>query len=239
MTQYNPTIRRPIELDYATDDKAVFNFLNAVYAYMCCGLAVTGLVAWYVGTQQADLVRSLHTSGGAVVLLLISFACVWGIQYAAPRVNPNVGLALFLLYSTFIGVILSGVFVVYKLGSIGQVFAITSGTFAGMSLYGYTTKRDLSGIGSILVMAFWGLLLASVVNLFFASGTLYWIVSYAGVAIFIGLTAYETQKLKEMAYRVQNDGVMASRLAVIGALTLYLTFVNLFIFMLRVFGGRK
>ena len=239
MTQFDPTLRRPIELDYGTDDKAVFNFFNAVYAYMCCGLAVTGLVAWYVGTQQEQLVRGLFGGGAGMLFLLASFACVWGIQWAAPRVNPNVGLALFLLYSTFVGLILSTIFIQYELGSVGQVFAITAGTFAGMSLYGYTTKRDLTGIGSVLVMAFWGLLLASVVNFFFANSTLYWIVSYAGVAIFVGLTAYETQKLKEMAYAVQNDGVMAPRLAIIGALTLYLTFVNLFIFMLRVFGSRK
>jgi uncharacterized protein len=164
---------------------------------------------------------------------------VWGIHSVALRVSALVATGMFLLYSALVGALLSGIFVVYQLGSIASVFTISAGIFGGMSIYGYVTKRDLTSMGSILVAAFWGLLLASVVNIFWANSTLYWIISYVGVAIFIGLIAYDTQRLKAMAYQTQGNPDLAARYAIIGSLTLYLDFINLFMFMLRILGNRR
>jgi FtsH-binding integral membrane protein len=229
---------RRYELEYGTNDRAVFDFFNSVYAWMCVGLAVTGTVAWFV-SQNVQLVYAMANSGVALAFLLGSVVAVWGIRYAAPRVNPNVGIALFLAYAAVVGVVLSGIFVVYELGTITQVFVITAGTFGAVSVYGFVTKRDLTTIGSICMMGVIGLLLATIVNIFWANSTLYWIISYAGVALFIGLTAYDTQKLKEMAGQLADNPSMAARMAVIGSLELYLDFINLFIFLLRIFGNRR
>lgn len=238
MSMYPQSGARPVELEYGTDDRAVFSFFNAVYAWMCVGLAVTGTVAWVVSHNAAAL-AFIHTKGIAVAFLLGSVLMVWGIRAAATRVNPTVGLLLFLAYSAVVGVVLSGIFVVYDLGTIGQVFLITAGMFAGVSAYGYLTRRDLTGVGSICIMAVWGLFLATLVNIFWGNSTLYWIINYVGVAAFVGLTAYDTQKLKEVAYQLQGDSKMAARMAVVGSLELYLDFINLFIFLLRIMGSRR
>ena len=137
------------------------------------------------------------------------------------------------------GMTLSGILVIYTSESIASVFAITAGTFGGMSLYGYTTKRDLSGMGSMLFMALLGIIIASFVNFFLRSEGLMWLLTYAGVLIFVALTAYDTQKLKKMAEQFAGDEEATKKFAIFGALTLYLDFLNLFLYLLRIFGKRR
>ncbi len=238
MSMFPNTNSRPIQLEYGTDDRAVFNFFNAVYAWMCVGLAVTATCAWLV-SQNTQLVMALFSRGVALVFVLGSLVVVWSIRSAAMRLSPGIALALFVLYSAIVGVFLSGIFVIYRLESIAGVFVVTAGTFGATSLYGYLTKRDLTSMGSFLFMAVWGLFLATIVNIFWANSTLYWVITYAGLAIFIGLTAYDTQKLKQFAYSAQGNNALAQRMAVIGSLELYLDFINMFLFLLRILGKRR
>jgi FtsH-binding integral membrane protein len=178
--------------------------------------------------------------GPALIILFIAqIALVVAISAAIRKINATVATGMFLLYSALNGLLLSVIFVVYTHASIAGAFVVTAGMFAAMSLYGFVTKTDLSRFGPLLFMALIGLIIASVVNIFWASSTLYWIVTYAGVLIFVGLTAYDTQKLKMIAVQTANDPAMAARLSVYGALTLYLDFINLFLFMLRIMGNRR
>ncbi len=229
---------RPAALGYATDDRAVFNFFNAVYAWMCVGLAVTATTAWIVA-EYFPAAQLAMSRGWIFLFLIASVLMVMGIRRAALRISTPVALALFVVYSAFVGFVLSFIFLVYRLDSIAGVFVITAGTFGGMSLYGYFTKRDLTSLGSFLVMGLWGLLIATAVNIFWANSGLYWATTYIGLAIFVLLTAYDTQKLKQIAYQVQGDPALASRLAVIGSLELYLDFINMFIYLLRILGKRR
>ena len=146
---------------------------------------------------------------------------------------------LFLIYSALNGLTLSAIFIVYSMGTIGQAFLITAGMFAVMSVLGFITRRDLSSIGSFLLMALVGLIIASIVNIFLASSTLMWLINYLGVFIFLGLTIYDTQKLKAMAYQTQDNAALASRLAIVGSLSLYLDFINLFLLILRILNSRR
>src|SRR3954453_1011336 len=180
MSMYpQPGTRKPFELDYATSDKTLSKFFNVVYAWMAVGLAVTAAVADFV--SQTDVGLRMVYGGGrgmAVIIALGMFAIAWGVQSAAMRINANVATGLFLLYSALMGALLSGIFVIYKMQTIGAAFLITGGTFAAMSVYGFVTKRDLSRIGSILVMCAFGLILASMVNLYLGSNGLSWIITY-------------------------------------------------------------
>ena len=232
--------RKPWELEYGSYDRPMARFFNTVYAWMAVGLAVTAAVAYFVSQSQVGL-QMVYGGGRAmwVVLLLGMFAISWGVQSAAMRINANVATGLFLLYSAMMGALLSGIFVVYKMQTIGGAFLMTAGTFGAMSVYGFVTKRDLTGIGSILVMAAIGLFLASIVNIFLASNGLSWIITYAVLAVFIGITAYETQKLKVMASQFGSDPNMAPRIAIIGSLILYISFINLFTSILRIMGDRR
>lgn len=229
---------RRVELDYATDDRAVFNFFNTVYAWMCAGLAITATTAYLV-SMSPSMVRALHGTGISVIVLLGSVLMIWGIQRAAHRISPTAATVLFLIYAAVIGAVLSGIFVVYNLQTIGGAFAITAGMFGGMSIFGFVTKRDLTAMGSYLFMAVWGLFLATLVNIFLASSTLFWIINYVGVVVFTLLTAYDTQKLKNVAYQTQGNAREAAKYAIIGALSLYLDFLNMFIFILRILGSRR
>jgi FtsH-binding integral membrane protein len=232
--------RKPWELEYGAYDRPMARFFNTVYAWMAVGLAVTAAVAWFV--SQSDVGLRMVYGGGSgmmVVILLGMFAISWGVQSAAMRINANVATALFLLYSALMGALMSGIFVIYKMPTIGGSFLMTTGTFAAMSIYGFVTKRDLTGIGSILVMAAIGLFLASIVNLFLASNGLSWIITYAVLGVFIGITAYETQKLKVLASQFGSDPNMAPRIAIIGSLLLYISFMNMFTSILRIMGDRR
>ena len=232
--------RKPWELEYGSYDRPMARFFNTVYAWMAVGLAVTAAVAYFVSQSQVGLQMVYGGGKGMLVAILLGmFAISWGVQSAAMRINANVATGLFLLYSALMGALLSGIFVVYKMQTIGGAFLMTAGTFGAMSVYGFVTKRDLTGIGSILVMAAIGLFLASIVNIFLASNGLSWIITYAVLAVFIGITAYETQKLKVMASQFGSDPNMAPRIAIIGSLILYISFINLFTSILRIMGDRR
>ena len=170
------------------------------------------------------------------VLIIAEFGLVLGISGAINKMSGTVATMLFYLFAVVNGLMLSSIFVVYSLTAITKTFFITAGTFGAMSVYGYFTSQDLSKIGSYLFMALIGLIIASLVNLFLHSSTLDWIVSIAGVLIFIGLTAWDTQQIKAMAQAAPQSSV--SRLATLGALSLYLDFINLFLYLLRIFGNR-
>jgi hypothetical protein len=231
---------RPFELNYGTDERSVASFFNTVYAWMCVGLAVTATVAYMV-SQNTALLVALNSRGVAVVMMLALVALAWGIQGAAMRISPTVATALFLLYAAMVGALISYIFRIYPWQTIVAAFLVTGGTFGGMSVYGFVTKRDLSRMGSILVMAFWGLFLASIVNLFLGSSPLSWIITYGVLAVFIGMTAYDTQRLREIAVQLQSqgDGTLRARYAIVGSLNLYVDFINIFLSILRILGNRR
>jgi hypothetical protein len=201
-------------------------------------LALTALVAWWVSTQP-QLMRSLFHGPTLIVLFIVEIALVVVVSRAINRIGSGAATALFMLYAALNGLTLSAIFLVYANASLASAFIVTAGTFGACSVYGFVTKRVLTAMGSFLFMALIGLIIASVVNMFFASSMLYWLVTYAGVLIFVGLTAYDTQKLKMIAIQTENSPEMAARLSVVGALSLYLDFINLFLFILRLMGNRR
>src|SRR5438045_1058144 len=178
--------QQPQELQYESrvDSTTVAAFFNAVYSWMAAGLALTAVVAWWVSTQP-QVMRQIFRGPALIVLFLAEIALVITISAAVRKINAAVATALFLLYAAINGLTLSVIFLVYRQASIAGAFAATAGMFGAMSLYGYFTKRDLTALGSILFMALIGFIIASVVNIFFASSTLYWLITYAGVLIFV------------------------------------------------------
>ncbi len=230
--------RKPIELDYGTDDRAVFNFFNAVYAWMCTALAVTAASAWLT-SQNFGLVKVLYTKGISVAIMIGLVLLVMVIRPVAYRISAAAATGLFLIYSALVGMAISGIFVVYTLSSIGGVFLVTAGMFGGMSAFGFITKRDLTTMGSLCIMAMWGLFLSAIVNIFLGSSALSWLISFIGVFVFTGLTAYDTQKLRTLAEDTRDNADMAARVAILGSLELYLDFINLFLSLLRLLGSRK
>jgi FtsH-binding integral membrane protein len=216
-------------------------FMSSVFTYMTGALAITGLVAWWIGTDPA-LVSYLVSETGFTILgyvvLFAPFLLVLVMGGMFNRLTAQSMLALFVVYSALMGASLSFIFVVYSIGSISSVFFITAGTFGVMAFLGYTTGTDLTKFGSILYMALIGLIIAMVVNWFMQSSMMDYIISGIGVLIFTGLTAYDTQKLKRIGMGVEHGTDHTSKLALMGALTLYLDFVNLFLFMLRFLGNR-
>jgi FtsH-binding integral membrane protein len=226
-------------MDYEAQvvSSVVVRFFNAVYGWMAAGLALTAVVAWYVASHPEAM--RLIFGPQIWILFIAELALVFTISAAINKISAPVATALFMLYAGLNGLTLSIIFLIYTKSSLASAFGVTAGTFAAMSLYGMVTKTDLTRIGSFLFMALIGLVIASVVNLFWANSTMQWIITYAGVFIFVGLTAYDTQKLKQIAYATQNDPAMAARLSVNGALTLYLDFINLFLFILRLMGDRR
>lgn len=208
-----------------------------VYIWMSLALFITGITALIVANNNS-LIYSLMSNQllfwgliiGEVVMVAVLAARIHKLSLATATV-------MFIAYSIINGVTMSLLFLLYTRESIASTFFITAGTFGAISAYGYFTKKDLSSLGSILIMALIGILIASLVNIFLESSTLYWIISYVGVAIFVGLTAYDTQKIKES---IMNSDVneTAYKIALMGALELYLDFINLFIYLLRIFGDR-
>lgn len=237
MSMYPDTRRVP--LGYATDERSIASFFNAVYAWMAVGLALTAVVAWFVSRTPALLEIIYAGKAMVIVMALGAFGIAWYVQSQIHRISTGLATGLFLLYATVIGAMISYVFILYNLQTLGAAFVMTGGVFALMSIYGFVTKRDLTGIGSILVMCAIGLFVASLVNVFLASNALSWVITYAVLAVFIGITAYETQRLKSMAYEFQGNGAMLSRVAIVGSLVLYISFINMFIAILRILGDRK
>ena len=229
---------RPLGYETRVDAGVIARFFNVVYAWMAAGLALTAVVAWYVASRE-DLVQQVFRGPVLIVLVIAQLALVFTISAAVNKLSAGVATVLFMLYSALTGLLLSSIFVLYTHASIAGAFVATAGMFGAMSLFGMVTKRDLSRLGSILFMALIGLVLASLVNIFFRNPALYWIITYAGVLIFVGLTAYDTQRLKSVAIQTADDPRMAARYAVNGALMLYLDFINLFLMMLRILGDRR
>ena len=210
--------------------------MRKVYVWMTLALVIT---AYFVATNATLLSLIYSTPAVMWILIGVELAIVIGVTAAINRLSLPVATLLFVLYSVINGALLSSIFLVYTMASIAKVFFITAGTFAAMSIYGYTTKSDLTSMGKIVMMALIGLIIATVVNLFLKSSGLDMILSYAGVLIFVGLTAYDTQKIKQMCMQAPDMSEQMQKYALIGALSLYLDFINLFIYLLRIFGRRE
>jgi uncharacterized protein len=211
---------------------------SQVYAWMTAGLLVTGAVATATANSPALLNLIFGNPFAIWILFIVEIGMVIGLSAAINRLSPGAATALFLAYSAVNGLTLASIFLVYTSASIASTFFITASMFGVMSVYGYVTKRDLTRLGNLLVMGLIGFVIASVVNLFLQSAALYWIVTYAGILIFVGLIARDTQKIKQLSQQATDDS-SARRIAILGSLMLYLDFINLFLLLLRIFGGRR
>lgn len=215
------------------------SFITSVYSWMSVALVITAVVAMFTASSPALLNFIFGTKLVMWGLILGQLGMVIYLSAAIQRMSATTATVVFLLYSAITGLVLSSVFAIFTAASIASTFFVTAGTFGAMSMYGYFTKRDLTKMGSLLYMALIGLILASLVNWFMASSTLYWITTFAGVLIFTGLIAYDTQKIKDMNI-IGNEGTDEDRKeAIMGALTLYLDFINLFLYLLRLLGRRE
>lgn len=208
--------------------------MRKVYVRMFLALVVTAFTALYVASSPALLTTILGSRAIFFGLMIAELAVVFVLSGMLHKLSTATATLLFYLYAILNGVVFSSIFVVYELGSIAYTFFITAGVFGAMSVYGLVTKNDMTRFGNYCVMALFGLIIATVVNIFVASSTLDWIISFVGVALFIGLTAWDTQKIKNAAYEVEPSQM--GKLATIGALSLYLDFINLFLYLLRFFG---
>ena len=235
---FGPASRYGVADHAGADAGAISRFFNAVYAWMAAGLALTAVVAWFVSSRP-DLMAQVFRGPVLIGLFIAQLVLVWTISAATERLSATAATGLFMLYSALNGLTLSGLVLLYAHATIASAFVITAGMFGAMSVFGFVTKRDLSGMGSLLFMALIGLIIASVVSMFWRNDMLTTIINYAGVLIFVGLTAYDTQMLKHIAAATANDPARAARYSVNGALKLYLDFLNLFLFLLRILGGRR
>jgi FtsH-binding integral membrane protein len=214
-------------------------FINKVYAWMRLALTVTRFIAFRTAQSEALLGLIFGNSIILIGLIIFELGIVFWMSKNITNISSNMAIGLFMLYSALNGLTLSAILLVYTASSIASTFFITAGTFGAMSIYGYFTKKDLTSWGNLLFMALIGLIVASVVNIFWASSTMYWIITYAGVLIFVGLTAYDTQKIKNMSLQLDAESEEGRKGAIMGALALYLDFINLFIMLLRIFGDRR
>ena len=214
-------------------------FLSRVYAWMASGLAVTALVSWLMLTSPAALEFVFGSKLVFFGLIIAELGLVAWLSGMVGKMSASTASAVFVAYSALNGVTLSVVFLAYTTGSIASTFVVTAGTFGAMSLYGVSTKRSLDGVGSFAFMGLIGIVIAGIVNIFLKSTMLEFVVSCVGVIVFVGLTAYDTQKLKAMGASIEVDSEEGRKGAVRGALSLYLDFVNLFLMLLRLFGRRR
>ncbi|TCK23808.1 hypothetical protein EV667_3650 [Ancylobacter aquaticus] len=234
-------------------DQGLRAYMLRVYNYMTLGLAITGAAALGIymlavsstpteyqlaGIYLTETGAALFTSPLRWVVMFAPLAAVLFLSFRVDRLSVGVAQTIFWVYAALVGVSLASIFLVYTHESIVRVFFITAAAFGGLSLYGYTTSRSLSGLGSFLIMGLIGVMVAMVVNIFLGSSMLQFIISVAGVLVFAGLTAYDTQRIKEM-YFAGDDDVVAGRKAIMGALTLYLDFINMFLMLLQLFGNRN
>ncbi len=217
----------------------VQDFLYRVYGWMSAGLALTAGTAYWVSVTPAAI-KAIYSSQWIVLGLIIAqFAAVIGLSAGIRRMSYSTAAMIFLGYSILSGLTFSSIFLMYTQTSIFSTFLVTAGMFGGMSLYGYVTKTDLSGMGNILLMALFGLILSMFVNMWFKSPQFSYLISGAGVLIFTLLTAYDVQKLKRIAQQMSSQGQAMGQIVIFGALTLYLDFINLFLFLLRFMGQRR
>ena len=223
--------------DSAIIDEGLRSYMLRVYNYMATGLAATGVVAYIVA--NTDFLRDAIF--GTPLMWVVMLAPIGMVMYLGAKIRTmSVGAAQtsFWIFSVLMGMSLASIFVIYTDTSIARVFFITSGVFGAMSLYGYTTKRDLTGWGSFLFMGLIGIIIAMIVNIFLASSALDFAISVIGVLVFVGLTAYDTQNIKNM-YAESDSTAVTNKKAIMGALKLYLDFINLFIMMMHLFGARR
>lgn len=231
----------PVSVPKPTAEVLVNDYVRSVYNWMCIGLALTGFVAFYVSTNETILRLVFSNSLIFFGLIIAQLALVFAIAGMVNRMSAGTATALFVIYSTLNGVLFSFIFLAYTSASIFSTFFICAGTFLACSIYGWITKRDLTSLGGFLFMGLIGIIIASVVNWFVRSSAMSMIVSYIGVFVFVGLTAYDTQKIKNMALAQPAglDGAVIRKGAILGALSLYLDFINLFLMLLRIFGQSR
>ena len=218
--------------------QSVAKVMRSVYLRMFLGLLATAFTAMFVKSQESLMLAIFENKIFFWGLIIAEFACVIGISGAINKISTAMAVLLFFVYAIINGVTLASIFRVFEISTIAQTFFITAGVFGAMSAYGYLTRADLSKFGAFLFMALIGLIITSVGNIFFMeeSKTLDWVISLVGVGIFIGLTAWDTQKIKMMV--MQSNGYNVGKIATLGALSLYLDFINLFLYLLRIFGSR-
>lgn len=213
--------------------------MRKVYVWMTLALVITGITAYIVSHNESILMTLYSTPALMWGMVIGELVLVFVISGMIQRLSLTVATLLFVLYSAVNGVTLAPILMIYTGASVAKVFFITAGTFAAMAFFGYTTKKDLSSMGKLLFMALIGLIIATIVNLFMKSSGLEMILSYAGVIIFVGLTAWDTQKIKNMLATCPEPTEEAQKIALLGSLSLYLDFINLFIYLLRIFGSRE
>ena len=215
----------------------VTKVMRKVYTKMFLGLLVTALTSWFVLNNETVLMTLVQSRGLLIGLCVAELALVFILSMAINKLSSPVATLLFYVYAVINGVTLTPIFLMYTMSSIALTFFVTAGVFLAMSIYGYTTKSDLTKFGTFMVMALIGLIVCTIINIFWANSVMDWIISFAGVIIFIGLTAWDTQKIKQMAQ--ETDEMNAGKLATLGALSLYLDFINLFLYLLRFLGNRN
>jgi len=241
--------RRGVGADRAIAiDAGLRAYMIRVYNYMAMGVALTGVVSWLTFnaavTETAGRLmltpfgQMIYSGPASIVLLLVTLGMVFFISWRISSLSPSTAFTLFMVYAALLGLMLSSIFLAYTGVSVTRVFFISAASFGALSLYGYTTQRNLSAMGSFMMMGLIGLIIAMLVNMFLKSTGLDFVISAVGVLIFAGLTAWDTQRIKEM-YDPQEDGTIVGRKAVMGALSLYLDFINLFLFLLRFLGDRR
>jgi uncharacterized protein len=226
---------QPGDVAVAREDSG---FLQRVFLWMFVGLGITGGVAAAIGSSDTLLTDITESPGIIIGVIVVQLGIVFGISFLINRISVGLATVLFLIYSATVGITFAFIFELYTTQSIFTTFLITAGMFGALAVWGAVTDVDLSKVGSIAFMALIGLILATVVNIFWANSTLYWITTYAGVAIFAALTAYDMQKLKQIGQQGLS-GEAEGRAAILGALSLYLDFINLFLFLLRIFGQQR
>ena len=237
---YNDYELKNLTVDQQLSMSSAFPVLmRKLYVWMTLALVITGFTAYGVATSPGVLQAIYGNQLLFWGMIIAEFALVIGVSAAINRLSLTTATLMFILYSVINGALLSYIFLVYTASSVATVFFITAGTFGATALVGYTTKTDLTSIGKYLFMALIGLIIATVVNVFIKSEGFTYILSYIGVLIFVGLTAYDSQKIKQMLIQAPDAGESAQKLALLGALTLYLDFINLFIYLLRIFGKRE
>jgi len=231
-------------------DEGLRAYMLKVYNYMASGILITGFISLILFKLSVTIspdgsIAGLTSLGNALynsalmwVVMLAPLGVVFYMSFGIKKMSATKAQGTFWVFAALMGASLSSIFLIYTGASITRVFFITSGTFGAMSIYGYTTKKDLTKLGSFLMMGLFGIIIASIVNLFMKSTMMYYVISIIGVLIFVGLTAYDTQKIKNM-YLASDSGEIMGKKAVMGALTLYLDFINLFIMLLRLFGQRR
>ena len=224
----------------STPKARVNGLIKNVYLWMTAGLALTGIVSYGVANNER-LLASLYSSGVLFAVIIAQFVLVFVLSARLERMSTGAAVGSFIAYSVLNGIMLSSVFIAYTSVTVTRAFFTTDLMFAGMSLYAMFTKKDLSSWGSVLLMAIWGILIASLVNMFFRAESIYYLISIAGVVIFAGLTAWDTQKLMRIndSYGYDIDEASFVKLSIIGALSLYLDFINIFLYLLRIFGSSR